>query len=355
MKIIAAHLLNDYTGSPKVLSQLVNGWTTNNLDVQLFINRNSEGFLNHTSSKKHYFNYTWSANKLLTLLRFMGSQTSLFIKTLRLAKKEDVVYINTVLPAGVALAAKLKGSKVIYHIHETSVKPELLKRILFKVVDFTHTKAIYVSNYLRNTESEINTKSTVIYNSLNQDFLQKAMENRTLRTELKNILMVCSHKAYKGIYEFVELAKANSNLSFSLVLSTTKQGIAKDKKLATLPENLTIYPLQKNLHPFYKKADLIMNLSKPDQWIETFGLTILEGMAYGCPAIIPNTGGITELVENGYNGYSVNPSDIHQISVLLQHLRNNRHTFNKLQTNALDKLLSFSEDKQIQQTLELMK
>ena len=354
MKIIAAHLLNDYTGSPKVLSQLVEGWMNKKLDVQLMINKNSEGFLTHTPGIKHYFDYKWSSNRIVTLFRFIRSQISLFLKTLQIAKKEDVVYINTILPAGAALAGKLKGSKVIYHIHETSVRPALLKKSLFKIADYTSSKALYVSEYLKSTESSQSHKSIVIHNSLNADFLEKAEKHRTLSNSLKNVLMVCSHKAYKGIYEYVEIARLNPDLNFTLVLSTDSVSIARDSRLSNAPINLQIFPLQKDLHPFYKQSDLVFNLSNPEQWVETFGLTILEGMAYGCPAIVPNIGGIMELVKEGYNGYWVNPADVVGISVLLKHLVNNPDTFIQLQQNALKQLNCFDEKIQIKETIKAM-
>ena len=48
--------------------------------------------------------------------------------------------------------------------------------------------------------------------------------------------------------------------------------------------------------------------------VETFGLTILEGMAYGLPALIPPVGGITELVEHGRSGYWTNSRNLSHVS-----------------------------------------
>ena len=46
MKIFAFHLLNDYSGSPKVLMQLIKGWTKNNLDVHLVTCKGRNGRVN---------------------------------------------------------------------------------------------------------------------------------------------------------------------------------------------------------------------------------------------------------------------------------------------------------------------
>lgn len=68
--------------------------------------------------------------------------------------------------------------------------------------------------------------------------------------------------------------------------------------------------LHKNTHPFYQEASIILNLSDVNLWVETFGLTILEGMAYQLPAIVPPVGGVIELVEENKNGFLIDSKDI---------------------------------------------
>ena len=52
-KIAFVHLLNDYSGSPKVLSQIVKKYSKN--DIELFTSKD-EGFLsNLTPNHKHFF------------------------------------------------------------------------------------------------------------------------------------------------------------------------------------------------------------------------------------------------------------------------------------------------------------
>ena len=53
----------------------------------------------------------------------------------------------------------------------------------------------------------------------------------------------------------------------------------------------------------------MLNLSNPFLCVETFGMTILEAMAYGVPSIAPNIGGPIELIEDGYNGFCVDVTD----------------------------------------------
>ena len=108
--------------------------------------------------------------------------------------------------------------------------------------------------------------------------------------------MLCSFKEYKGVYDFVELAKLNPERQFELILNSSRKFIEGFILEHRLVKNLQIHPSQKNVHPFYEKARLVLNLSHPETWIESFGMTALEAMAYGTPCIVPEKGGISELV-----------------------------------------------------------
>ncbi len=77
-------------------------------------------------------------------------------------------------------------------------------------------------------------------------------------------------------------------------------------------KNLTIIPfLNKNV-PQEKKmfADLFLDSSffiLPTRQ-EAYGIVFCEAGAYGVPSIATSTGGVTEIVHNGINGYALTPS-----------------------------------------------
>ena len=83
MKIIFIHLLNDFSGSPKVLSQIVKNYKNKNHDVELFTSKD-EGFLSNIVDKHHNFFYKRFENKFLTLFSYTLSQFHLFFKILLL-------------------------------------------------------------------------------------------------------------------------------------------------------------------------------------------------------------------------------------------------------------------------------
>ena len=78
------------------------------------------------------------------------------------------------LPFGAALAGKVIGKEVVYHIHEISVSPNLLKRFLRFIIQKTATKVFFVSKVFMELEPFENIEQRVIYNSLPDLFMQDA-------------------------------------------------------------------------------------------------------------------------------------------------------------------------------------
>lgn len=344
MRVIAVHLLNDYSGSPKVLMQLIKGWTKKNIETHLYTCSGRDGFLSDIPKvNNHFYWYRFAKNPVIRLLFLTLSQLFLGLKLLFFLKKSDVLYINTVLPFGAGIVGKIRGCKVIYHVHETSIKPKILKKFLFGIVKWTATEVVYVSHFLAEQEFMDNTRN-VLYNVLEKDFVNKAQQNLNKEKNSKIVLMICSLKAYKGVNEFLKLAQINPQFTFKLVVNANQNEIDEYFKNDILPSNLILYPTQKDTHQFYQEASLLLNLSDVNLWVETFGLTILEGMAYGLPAIVPPVGGVVELIEEDKNGYLIDSKNINLISKRINELLTNVTLYSKMSKEAIEQSKFFGED-----------
>ncbi|MBD3840168.1 MAG: glycosyltransferase family 4 protein, partial [Epsilonproteobacteria bacterium] len=262
------------------------------------------------------------------------------IQCLRYWNQDVVFYINTMMPFGGALAGKLISKKVIYHVHETSLKPQILKKFLRSVISLTAHKVIFVSEYLQEVENFKNKKQVVIYNALERSIV----EEQKVVKDIFIVLMICSLKEYKGVFEFIQLAQFLNDvkeLQFQLVLSATKDEINEYLKGSEKPSNLVIFDRQNDLSKFYEKASLLLNLSRPDGWIETFGLTILEGMEYGLPAVVPPVGGPTEIVREGIDGFQISCYETEKIAEKIQLLMENKDEYLRLSKNARERVKEF--------------
>lgn len=252
------------------------------------------------------------------------------------------------MPFGAALAGKLMGKQVYYHVHETSLKPKLLKQFLRLVISLTANKIIFVSNYLQQVERFYKKKQIIIPNAIDSDFLFSASNimQKDKKSDIFNILMVCSLKKYKGVFEFIKIARIlvnNPNIIFTLVLNAEQYEIDEYFVTVEIPSNIQIYSRQKDLDCFYSGADLLMNLSRPDEWIETFGLTIIEGMAYGLPAIVPPVGGPAEIIRDGKEGFLISSYEADAIREKILFLVNNKSEYKTLSTNTIKRVNDFNE------------
>lgn len=348
MNILFVHLLNNYTGSPQVLGNILKELSLSreyNIDL---LTSKTDGCLSDISNIAYYNNhYKWSNNKFVLLYRFVITQFYIFYFVLLKSKKIDIIYINTLLPFTAALAGYLTHKKIMYHIHEVYINPTILQKIMYYTMEKTATKIITVSQYV---SKNITRKSIVIYNAVSRKFVCESeilLENINIVQHKfleKKILMVASLKKYKGIDIFISLAKKCSGYLFYLVISDSQDEIKKYFLYTELPKNLYIIPQQKNLILYYFDASIVMNLSLPDLWIETFGMTIIEGFQLGTPCIAPDVGGPKEIVSNGKNGFLINPYDEDSIIKILDTLFTSEEEYKKFVINVIDSKKMFSID-----------
>ena len=85
-----------------------------------------------------------------------------------------------------------------------------------------------------------------------------------------------------------------------------------------------------------------MNLSRIDEWIETFGLTILEAMTFGIPVIVPPIGGPKEIVRNKVDGFQISSYDIETIANKIIELSKNPLLCEQISKNCVEQSAKFN-------------
>jgi glycosyltransferase involved in cell wall biosynthesis len=318
--LVFVHLLNDFSGSPKVLRSTIDAFATSGAKVGLYVGSAGDGFLSCCSIQITSYWYRRMGCRILTLITYFLSQVFLFCKLLtdRTINKNAIIYINTLLPFGAALYGKLTGRKIVYHVHEISITPAPLKYMLTTIARMTSSLNIYVSETHMKTLPISNVPTQRVYNSLDADFIAYAAKSiyAQMRNGRFNILMVASLRDYKGVPELLTLADSlisNKEICFDLVVNDEQAAISRYFRNKPVPKNLTIHPRTTDVAPFYANANLVLNLSRVDQWVETFGMTILEAMAFGIPVIVPPVGGPVELVKDGVHGFRVDSRNFQEL------------------------------------------
>ncbi|UII21336.1 glycosyltransferase family 4 protein [Fulvivirga ligni] len=338
-RIYAIHLLNDRSGSPFVFRQAIEALVESGNEIILYTSESNNGFLSDIENIEYnYISYEWNKIKIITLFNFLKVNLYILLSLFFKIHKSDTIYINSLLPFGGAIAGKLKGCRVIYHMHEVSIKPRLLKRYLIMVANRCCNLCIHVSHFLKEELSLKIKRQVVISNSLPQTFIDKALDNQALnKSDRFTILMICSLKDFKGIPEFIRLSTELPEMRFILVLNASLNDVEKYFSNYHIPKNLYAYPSQKDVHPYYQRASVVVNLSRTNEWLETFGMTVLEGMYYGKPCIVPTKGGASELIHDDYNGYRIDGNNIGSLKRSLMAMEEDPGLYQDLSENSLSK------------------
>lgn len=345
-RIVCFHLFNDYSGSPKVLRMVLEGLLKKGCQVDLVSSKGGalDELLHYKNLRKHSYPYRFSNNPAVTMLRYSSVQFYTFLLAFRWLFHKDVVfYINTLLPIGPALAGCFMGKHVVYHYHENAfAKGAFYKALATGMQKLAH-EIICVSEY---QASFLQRKKGVIVvsNALPKNFVDRLTPNPQAAFERKQILMLGSLKLYKSPLEFIELAQRLPQFTFELVVNDTQENInrfVKEHKI-NICKNLTIYPRQNDVVPFYNQASLVLNLSDKKQVVETFGLTALEAMSTGLPVIVPTEGGIAEMVADGENGYKIDVQELDRMADTIERIFSDGSLYLQLATNALTYSKKFS-------------
>jgi glycosyltransferase involved in cell wall biosynthesis len=317
----------------------------------------TEGCLSGIEGVIYYNNYyKWENSRIALACRFIIAQLYILFFILFHEKTIDIIYINTALPFSAAIAGRLTGKKIIYHVHELYLHPNIIQKYMFNLMLKNASKIICVSEYVR---QNIENDSLVIYNAVSREFEQRAMkyiESGNIRHKYykKNILMLSSLKKYKGINIFIDLAKSLPCYRFSLVISSTRIDIDRYFINMDIPKNLHIIPWQVDLFLYYVDASIVINLSLPDLWVETFGMTLLEGIQFGTPVIAPSFGGPKEIIVNGKNGFLVNPYKKYDVIRAINTIMESEHQYVQFLENSLDMKNKFSIDNSIGKVMLLI-
>jgi L-malate glycosyltransferase len=252
---------------------------------------------------------------------------SLAVKMLQVFEAEslDILHVHYAIPHSVsALLARQMATKrrlpFITTLHGTDItlvgnNPDFLPITRYSIEESDGVTSI--SNYLhRRTLEEfaIRRPIEIIPNFVNCD-LYVRNPNPQLRAEWapdgEPILMHLSNfRPVKRILDAVEIfALVRKKMPAKLVMIGDGPDRAPAEALARtrgVEKDVLFLGKQNAIREKLGQADLFL---LPSQ-LESFGLAALEAMACEVPVIATNAGGVPEVVENGVDGYLVEPGDV---------------------------------------------
>lgn len=218
------------------------------------------------------------------------------------------------MPYQAVLAGKLLNKDIIYHVHEKFIIKGRIHRIAEFIFYSVKAKRIYVSNYLKDAYKDSNLSSEVVYNKLSKDFTSQIKIRPIEERKRKNITLISAKASFdKGVDIFYKLSLICPDYNFYFISEESEDLVRSFINCSNL-NNFHICSGRNGISSYLENTDILVNFTNPKYSIETFGMTILEAMAYGIPSIAPNYGGPKELIVDGLNGFLIdNIEDIDEI------------------------------------------
>lgn len=135
--------------------------------------------------------------------------------------------------------------------------------------------------------------------------------------------LISSNLPKKGLQDLLELARelASDTPNLHLLLigpeNACVDALRQAQARGELPDNLRLMPYTSSPQAAIAQANIVLNLSHCQ---ETFGRTLLEGMAARRPILAYRWGALPELIDDGVNGFTFEHGDIQGMADQLRQL-----------------------------------
>jgi len=233
------------------------------------------------------------------------------------AEKPDIVHTHASLSA--RLAAKRAGARIINTKHCIDGRTTGIRRFAGALINDRYSDSIIaVSEAVKRNIAENGVpddKISVIYGGINPvkvlDDKEKSLVREKWGIEEEVVVGIVARLAeVKGHKFFIDAAEIisrdNDNVRFLIAGIGPKEeelkGLIKQKGLA---DKVVFTGFVDEIHEVFNIIDInvISSLS------EALCLSLIEGMSVGKPSVATDTGGIPEVVKDGYNGFLVPAGD----------------------------------------------
>ncbi|MBW3569321.1 glycosyltransferase family 4 protein [Candidatus Parcubacteria bacterium] len=347
--LVLSHISVLVGGAEKSLLDVFDLWAKDYSIEPEFILHKPVGSLGAALKKRgwkyHELDYTfWSvddppkSNEDIYNHALKNTKTISDIEKIIESSKSDVVLTNSVVCPWAALAAYYQNVPHVWFVREYGdldhgriyeigrVKTlQDVGNLSNLVATNSQALAKYLSGYIDEK------KIQVVYNPFDIEKLTKLSEAKVANPyKDQNSLKIAATGTLtvsKGQLEIVKAAaklnKKGINAELCLIGSNGpreyKQEIQKVIADNNLHDKVHLVGHQKNPLAYVAKADVGVTASR----MEAFGRVTFEYMAIGKPVIGTNTGGTTEMIDEGENGYLYSPGDIGTLAKCIGNYVNN--------------------------------
>jgi glycosyltransferase involved in cell wall biosynthesis len=219
----------------------------------------------------------------------------LFIGAISLSR--NPLYILHTYPS----EASTRFRQLFKHITYSSIFPKNIK--IITVSEYSRRRIIDAWGLGRRADD-----ISVVYSTVGD-----SKGSRNIRHERPLTVLTVGHvEDYKNpdtwLRMAIDLKQKNPDLNVKFVwVGDGAQLEAYRRRVVELGVNnyITFVGHDNDVAKYYKQCDVYVQPSR----IESLGLSVLDAMRRGIPCVVSNTGGLTEVIINGENGWTVDADD----------------------------------------------
>lgn len=272
---------------------------------------------------------------------------ALFYNVLCLLPEYDIVHAHWLIPQGIIQSLFKKPFVVTGHGGDvTSLNHGLIRLLKKRCIRKAKTVTV-VSEALKREVLLIEQRSEVKVISMGcntEKFGEKNHIDNYFKQDNKKVVLFVGRLAEKkGVKYLIEAVR---NLDVKLVIVGEGPLESELKKQAKSQGNKVVFLGAKSheqLITIYASADLFIapSIVANDGDMEGFGLVMLEAMASGLPVIASDSGGISDVIKDGFNGILFEEKNVKQLESKINELLKNDILYKELHIHAQEVAAQF--------------
>ena len=339
-----------FGGSGVVATELGIALSNNNFQVH-FISYEKPVRLNHLNEKL-IFHKVKVPN--YPLFKFPPYELALTTKIVELVESEsiEVLHVHYAIPhAYAAVSAKkiLQGKgyniPIITTLHGTDITLLGNQPSVRSVINYSINESDIVTVVSENLKKEtiknfeIHKEIKVIPNFI--DINKLNLNTKKPSSNTKVLTHISNFRPVKRVLDVINIFKIiDKNIDCKLFMIGDGPEKVSAEKLVNeynLDNKVFFLGNMNDIEEVLIKTDLFLLPSES----ESFGLVALEAMAYSIPVLTTNKGGITEVVDNNQNGFTINVGNVTLMAEKAITILNNNKIYSKFSKKAFDKAMQF--------------
>jgi glycosyltransferase involved in cell wall biosynthesis len=279
---------------------------------------------------------------------------SLIFKLRRIIRRfnPDIIHSWDITASGYLNFANAFINKTILHgiIYDASAKLNSFnKSLYYRIKLLTPFSRVFIANSMAGIKAygTPRRKSVCIYNGIDFNRFKNLKETRQVEQEILGsskegrfiIAMVAAFEIRKDHGTLIDAAIKMCNDDKNIVFLLIGNGVYMDQVKQSVPDRLLNKQIlflgnRNDIESILQIVDAGVLITNSDNHGEGISNSIVEYMASGKPVIATRGGGTDEIVQDGVNGFLIEPKSPEQIIEKIGMLRRNGDYLRKLGSNA---------------------